>query len=693
MKNKLSLKYIFILLFAMVTLTTFAQEDFRKTAPKSGPAPKIELGKAYQTTLVNGLKVIAVENHKLPRVSFQIYVDAPPLNEGDKAGAARISGELLARGTTTRSKAEIDEAVDYIGGSLSSSASGIRGTCLSSHKETILELMSDILLNPAFPVAEFDKVKKKTLSAIASEKDDANAILGKVSNVMRYGKEHPYGEIETDETIEKITLDDVKKYYVQHFKPNISYLIVVGDITPKEVDAIANKYFLKWAKGEVPLNALAPVKIPNSLSVDFVDKPGAVQSAIAVTYPVNLAPGAPDAIKASVANTMLGGFFGSRLSENIREDKGYSYGVRSTLRPDPVIGYFSAGGSVRNEVTDSTLTEFIKEMKRMRKELISDEDLSKVKSVMTGTFARRLENPEIVALYALNIARYNLPSDYYSTYLEKLAAVTKADVMEMANKYMRHEIAHVVIVGNKEEVADKVAIFAKGEQANFYDNFGNPVSDSGKAIPDGVTAQIIIEDYLQGIGGVAVLEKVNSLQSVMNATVQGMTMQTKMYQKSPTMSVMEVAMNGQVMQKMVYDGEKGFMEAMGQKKDMPQSSLDRYSVGYIFPELHYKQIKARLDLAGLETINEEDAYKINTEFANGQKSTDYYSQQSGLKIRTITTDQGQTQIMDYGDYKEVDGIMIPHKVTISGAMPFALNMNMESVKVNGDLDGGMFKVD
>lgn len=693
MKLKAFIKYTFLLCFAIAATATFGQEDFRKNAPKPGPAPKIEMGKAYQTTLANGLKVIAVENHKLPRVSFQIFVDVPPHNEGDKAGAASLAGQMLKRGTEAKTKAEIDEAVDFIGGSLSTSANGLRGSALTRHKETLLELMADVLLNPTFPKEEFDKVKKATLSGLQSEKDDPNAILGKVSRVMRYGKDHPYGEIETEETIQNIEVQDLQKYYVDYFKPNISYLIVVGDITPKEVDVIANKYFLKWSKGPVKTPSFEAIEMPEETTVDFVNKTGAVQSAISVTYPVELAPGAPDAIKASVMSTMFGGFFGSRLNANIREDKGYSYGVRARLSSDPLIGSFAAGGSVRNEVTDSTLTEFVKEMNRMRNEQLTDDEFNMVKSVMSGNFARRLENPETVARYALNIARYNLPEDYYASYLKKLNAVTKEDIQAMAKKYIRPDKAHIVVVGNKDEVAENLAQFAKSGKVNFYDTTGEPVSESGKNIPEGVTAETVISDYLQAIGGKSTLEKVNTMQSVMVANVQGMAMKSNMYQKAPTMSLMEIEMNNQVMQKMVYDGEKGVMEAMGNKQEMSKAMLDRYSVGYIFPELHYAKIGAQMELVGLETINGEDTYKINVEFPNGQKQTDFYSQKTGLKVQNVTVEQGQTQIASYGDFQEVNGVMIPHTVTITGAMPFPLEMKAESIKVNEEIDGMKFKVE
>ena len=624
MNSKYIKMHFLSLLMLLFVANAFAQEDFRQSAPAAGPAPKIEMGSAYQTELANGLKVIAVENHKLPRVSFQIFVDVPPINEGDKAGAARIAGELLSRGTTSKTKAEIDGAIDYIGASLSTSSSGMVGSSLTRHKETLLELMADVLMNPNFPESEFEKVKKTTLSGLAQSKEDPNAISSNVSQVIRYGKDHPYGEIETEESINNLTVDDCKKFYVDYFKPNISYLIVVGDITPKEVQALAAKYFSKWMKGAVATPAYEPVTMPEEAIVDFVDKAGAVQSVLSVTYPVNLTPGSPDVIKASVMNTMFGGFFGSRLNENVREDKGYSYGVRSSLRRDRIIGSFSAGGSVRNEVTDSTLIEFVKEMNRIRNEPISDDDLAMVKSVMSGSFARRLESPTTVASYALNIARYNLPSDYYQTYLEKLDAVTKQDILDMANKYIRPDKAHYIVVGNKDEVAEKLIPFATSGKVNFYDAFGNPVSETGATIPDGVTAETIIADYIEAIGGEDKLTGVKTVQSVANTTVQGRAMSMNVYQKAPNMSLQEIAMGGNVMQKIVFNGEKGAISAMGNVQQMPDEMANKMKSSHIFPEL---QTASRTPVATVGATNcpkeatEQGTTNSTTSSSSPRKST------------------------------------------------------------------------
>ena len=232
-------------------MPAWAQLD-RTIKPEPGPAPEIQLGDVESFSLSNGMKVFVVENHKLPRVSFSMVLDNDPILEKENAGYVSMAGQLMRNGTTTKTKAELDEAVDFIGGSLSTSASGAYASSLKKYADKILALMADVTLHPSFPESELEKLKKQTISALAANKDDASAIASDVSQVLRYGKNHPYGEITTEETVSNIDLAEIKQYYNTYFKPNNAYMAVVGDITKKEAESLVKKYFGDWKKGDVP---------------------------------------------------------------------------------------------------------------------------------------------------------------------------------------------------------------------------------------------------------------------------------------------------------------------------------------------------------------------------------------------------------------------------------------------------------
>lgn len=686
--------FLFLGLFFFLGQASFAQEDFRKSAPPAGPAPRIELGEADMMTFKNGLKVIVVENHKLPRLSFQVFVNHPPILEGEDAGYVDMAGQMLSRGTTNRSKAQIDEEVDFIGANLNTSSTGVTIRGLSKHKDKMLDIMLDVLYNPTFPEEEFEKIRTQTLSALAQSKDDPNTIAANVAGVLRNSKKHPYGEVVTEETVNNIKVEKCKEFYETYFHPNISYLIITGDITKKEATELASLHFSKWEKAATPFQAYDLPRPPQVRQVGFVDKPGAVQSVINITYPVILVPGDKDAIKASVMRTLLGGYFSSRLNANLREDKGYTYGARAVLDSDPRIGYFNAYASVRNEVTDSSLVEFLHEIEKLTQEEVSDAELEMVKNVMTGSFARSLERPETMARYQLNVARYNLPKDYYATYLEKLSKVSKADILEMSKKYLRPNNAHILVVGNKDEVADKLKQFSPEAKVNFYDAYGNYLDDAGLAIPEGITAEDVLEDYLNAVGGRQNLDKIKDVVIEMSAEMQGMTINSTLFHKAPNKLALKTKMMGNVMQSSTFDGEKGTNMQMGTFTPMEGSDLEDMRIdSRLFPERTYKEMGVKTSLKSIELVNGKKAYKIVIEYPSGSKKTHYFDMESSLKVKEIET-RGDAQVTnEIGDYREVNGILFPHKTTVSGGLPIPLTLTTNAVEVNTDLDAELFKVE
>ncbi len=673
--------------------------DFRKTAPQPGPAPKIEVGSANNFNLANGLKVFVVENHKLPRVSFQVFVDVPPLMENDYAGTASIAGQLLSTGTITKSKAEIDEAVDFMGASLNSSSSGLYGASLKKHTESLMQIAADVLLKPSFPQAEFDKIKKQTLSGLAQAKEDPNSIARNVSSVLKYGKDHPYGEIETEETVSKIDLAKTKAYYNQYFKPNNSYLIIVGDITADEAKPLAEKYFGKWLGKPVAKKTFPTPTKPAARQVDFVSKSGAVQSIINITYPVELKPDSDDWIKARVMNVLLGGFFGSRINQNIREDKGYTYGARSSLSYDREIGSFTASAPVRNEVTAASITEFLKELNRIRDEKVTDKELTLVKNYLTGSFARSLESPQTVARFALNTARYGLADDYYATYLEKLNAVTAEDIQAMAQKYITPENAHILVVGNKSEVAESLGQFAADGKVNYYDVYGNKLQMEESAATANMTVDQVLDKYIAAIGGKEKLMGVKDLTMTMEADAMGQKIQMKVAQKGADKTYQAMMMGGNVMQESILNGDKGKVSAGGQTQAMPAEQVaDSKEQAILFTEMRFKELGYKAVLVGTENIDGTNAFVVETESPSGKKETLFFDTKTFLKIKessTVPGPNGQlaTVYNDLSDYQDVDGILFPFSRKLVGAAPIPLDLKITEIKVNSGLGDDMFKVE
>ena len=466
------------LFFSLITVTlaagTWAQEVDRSIRPKAGPAPEIKLGETKSFTLDNGLKVFVVENHKLPQISCDIQLDIKPELQGDMAGYKEMMSELLTSGTKTRSNDQFNQEIDYIGANINASDDEIRGSGLKKHVNKIMELMSDLAMNADMKQTELDKIKKRALSGLEVSKNQPDAMLENLTSVLNYGKSHPYGEVQTEETVNKITLERCKKYYSTYFRPNVAYMAIVGDITVAEAKPLVEKYFGKWQKADVPTSTYT-ISYPMTTRVTKValsHRDGAVQSVVNITYPILLRPGTEDVIAARVANTILGGGSQGRLFLDLREKHGWTYGSYSSLQEDDLVGHFTANVKCRNAVTDSAIGAALDEMKRLQKEPVTAEDLQNSITYISGNFAIGLESPERVAQYAINIERYHMPKDYYQNYLKNLAAVTPEKVQLMAQRYIVPDNANIIIIGSK-DMAPSVAKYASSGKVDFYDNYGN----------------------------------------------------------------------------------------------------------------------------------------------------------------------------------------------------------------------------
>jgi predicted Zn-dependent peptidase len=669
------------------------------TPPPPGPAPKIELGKYEHFTLKNGLKVYVVENHKQPVVSISLVLDRDPLLEGDKAGYVQAAGQMMRTGTTTRSKDQFDEQVDFIGADLGFSSTGFSASSLKKHLPALLNLTTDALLNPKFTQQELDKIKKQMKANLAQSKDDPDAIASRTRNLVLYGKDHPYGELMTEQTVDNITLQDVQNYYNTYFKPNIGYLAVVGDVTPKEMKKLLKKSLKKWKKGNVQEIKFDLPEQPGQTQVVIVDRPSAVQSSLMLTNPADLKPGAEDAVAASLMNNILGGGMDSRLFQNLRETHGYTYGAYSSINNDEILGRFNASANVRNAVTDSAITEFMNEMSKIRNERVSEEELRDAKAYLMGSFGRGLENPATVAVYAINTARYGLPEDYYANYLKKVEAVTAEDVQRVAQKYINPGKMYIVAVGNASEVADKLQPFDMDDNTiTYYSATGEKVDRTAMGVPAGLTAEQVIADYIKAIGGKDNIEKLKDISITSNATIQGMTLVFKQQQKGDDKLAVQVLMNNNPMQRVIINGDKGKLEApmQGVNKEFTKEELTAQKLeANLFPVLLYEKLGIKTKLTGMEKVDGKDAYMVEVELPNGQKVTHYFDKATGLRLKEVNNLQSPqgviTQTKTYSNYKEVNGVKFPYIVeTVVG--PQSIKAEVQHIEVNKNLSDDTFKM-
>lgn len=691
-------RYIIALGFILPTVV-FGQLD-RSQRPEPGEAPIINIKDSEVFKLDNGLTVILSENHKTPRVSFNLEMGSAPRIEGDQAGLSEVVGSLIMSGTTNMSKDELDAAVDYMGARLSASSSSIRLSCLTKHMPKGLDLMTDVLKNPSFPEDEIERIKKQYEASLLSAKAEAGQMASNVQSKVNFPNAHPYGEVMTETSLAAIDRSAIVNFYNAQFTPKGAYLVVVGDITKAELEKIAKERFGNWTGNNVFDATYAVSNNNDGNQVYFVKKPGAVQSVIQVTFPIDISPSNPDYLKLTVLNKLFGGGgFGTRLMQNLREDKAYTYGCYSRLSVNEYGSSLSAGGNFRNEVTDSAIVQILFEMERIINEKVTADELELTKSSMAGSFSRSLESPATVARFALSIIENDLPADYYQTYLKKLAAVSAEDILATAKKYFTANSCNIVVVGN-EEVLDNLVQFDADGKITKLDAFGNPAKE---ILPADITAEELIEGYLTavtaGSTGKARKKKLKKLKSVSETfeanipQAPGPISMTSVW-TSGNFSGSKMEMGGMVLQKSYFNGSEGATTSMqtGKEKLKEEDIKARNKSQGYFEEKNFGESGMEYELLGIEEVDGKPCYVLKT-FDGKNETFTYYDKETMLKVKstTIMENDGETTEVTtmFSDYVEEEGFMFANSKAISFG-PMSLDGKKVAREINGKVDTSEF---
>ena len=676
----------------------FSQID-RSKQPESGPTPKIDLIKPKSFELKNGLTVLVVEDNKLPTFSLRITIDNPPVLEGEKSGLNSLSNALFGEGSKNIEKDTFNEEVDYLGASISMGMGFAFANGLTKHKERIFELLSDAALNPYFEEEELNKEKEKLITAIKGDENNPSSIAQRVRGVLAYTKNHPYGEFQTEESINNVSIKDIEDNYSMMFRPDNAYMVVSGDVKFEEIKKLVDKYFSKWKKSRKVLESkiIQPIDVKKS-EINLIDMPDAVQSELSVMNITDLQTNSEDHHAALVTNFILGGSFNSYLNSNLREENGWTYGAGSSIaRNKWTKATFRASTSVRNAVTDSAIVEILNEIHRIRNEYVSDKMLDAAKATYLGNFIMSTEDKSLLADFAVNIKTQNLPEDFYETFISKINDVTKEDVMRVAQKYLKTDNLRIVVVGKGTEIVENLENINYNRKllpVRYFNKMGEQIEKPifNKEISSDITAETIINNYIEKIGGSEKLNSVSTISLEASVTIPGAPFKPKaiIKEKSPNLTSMEMSVEGMgTLMKQKFDGNNGYMEQMGQKIPMENDQLEsERSQKGLFDELYMDT--NTMEIVNLGPVDGKDAYKIKTK----ENSFNYYDAESGLLIMTEeSTIQGGntiTSITKFSDYREVDGILYAFKREIN-AGPQKIEFEITSVIFNEEISDEFFK--
>ena len=685
---KMNISKNLIIGLAIIFANSLSAQLDRSIVPESGPTPEIFFGKPQTFMLDNGLTVMVVENNKLPRASASLSFDNPLIFEGEIAGVSSILAEMIGNGTQSISKEDFIEEVDFMGASLNITGSGAFAGSLKRYFPRVLELMAQAVLEPLFTQEEFDNQKNLIKESLKTSEKDVSTAANRVQNFITYGANHPNGEFVSQASLDKASFNDAVDFYNNFSSPNNAYLVILGDIEFEEIKSKVTELFSSWESKEVVSNSFPEPKNPDETEVIFVDMPNGVQSVVTVINTIDFNKKEADYFPALVATRILGGGGAGRLFNNLREDKGWTYGSYSSISESyKTKGLILAQAQVKNEVTDSAAVELLVELDKMRNKLVSDEELMSTKAKYTGNFVMSLENPATIAGFARNIITQDLPENYYNSFLENINNVTKQDVQNAAQKYFSPNKTRIFITGKGSEILEKIEgieFNGKKLKVRYFDQYGSEISRPDYSVSTDVTAESVISNYIKSIGGAEKLNSISSIEVKATANLQGTVLEMYSLKNNQNQSLMTMTAMGMTLVKSVFNKYQGYNEVNGQRIPLKDEELEQAIINSaLFSELNFDL--ETIELIGTSFVNDEKAYEIKI---TDNKSV-FYSAETGLKLKEFESQEVDGNLITgevfYREYEEVDGILIPseiNQVSASIPVPGGLTFKTSLIKLN-----------
>ncbi|WP_116807830.1 M16 family metallopeptidase [Steroidobacter cummioxidans] len=445
--------------------------ELKGKVPVNPQTLRVQLPKPQEAVLSNGLRVSLLEDHKLPTFSMQLYFNGGGLADpADKRGVAMVTASLLREGTKQRSSRDIAEQLATLGASLSSSSGPSSGesvvsvTGLSDNIDATLAIAADVMRNPTFPASELDKFRARFLAQLQIQRGNPGFQAQEQFMRVIYG-EHPGALVVPSEAVIKgLTSADLASFHAARYRPNNAFLIAHGDIGLKDLVAKLEQHFGNWAKADVTKVSLPPPKEPQKARVLLVDRPGSVQTSLWVGS-LGIERDSKDYFAMLVMNHILGGGPASRLFMNLREDKGYTYGVYSSFTGTTFPGVVVASTDVRTAVTEGAMQELDVELQRIANEPVSERELTNARRALIGRFALSLDSPLSLMGNLATQKIYKLPADYWDTYPQRVEAITPADIQRVAKKYYARDRLQIIAVGDAAQVSKILEKYGTVESA------------------------------------------------------------------------------------------------------------------------------------------------------------------------------------------------------------------------------------
>jgi predicted Zn-dependent peptidase len=690
-------RFIYSLLLVALTLGIVAganaQQFDPNQKPAPGPVPKALFPPFTETKLKNGVRVIIVEDHKQPMVWLRAAILSGTASDGRYQGASSAVAALLDAGTTSRSKDEIARKLDFFGASVGAAADAdaldVFTSSMKKDLNEVLPLFADVIMNPTFPAAEVDKYIDEQISGLTAEKKSSAWPGRMLGRKIIYG-EHPYGQIPSEEMYKSLSSELLNAWHDNNFVANNAIIAVVGDIKKNEIVPLLEKHFGKWKSGTVTEPVFPALQPVSGTPVYLIHRPGSVQSTVRLQQ-LGLRRNDPAYDPAGFLAAIFAGNgsigFQNRLFQNIREKHAYTYTPGGSLTASIDPGVIVAVAEVRNAVTDSALEQMLYEYRRLSNEPVNTSELTSAKSIVVGNYLMSLADPGMTAQRAIEIAKYNLPKNYFTTLASRINAMSSAELQNVARQVYPPNNVAIIVTGDMDQIKTKLDRFGN---VQVYDLDLMPLKAQSYAPADKSLEQVI--QLLHDRMGAKALAQVTSreVKGKMTIEVPGQTI-------TGDLIVIQATPNNQLERVVIpqfgtiEQGTNGTIawQAQGpQFQVMEGPEATNYVEGALFnEELQLMTPQRQAKLLGMQTVNGTNTYVLDVSTPSGSRKT-WYIDQQGEFVRRIEVMEGGEQTLTFSDFREVGGVRYPFKTKIEG--PQNMTMEITEIKHNVDVSGVTF---
>jgi len=684
---------LLIIVVSVISNQLLFADDTLKVSKPSPLQEKIFKFPEYQMFFLdNGLKVFVFEDHRQPTLAFRLLTAGGKSIDTVKPGIADITASLLTKGTKKLNSQEFAQSIDGIGADISAEVETdfltVTASGLKKHLNTLLDLYVQAITSPALSEQEFKKIIPQMIASIQQEKSNPEILAQKMSRKVVYGENHPYALDATEESVNKINLYDIENYYSGVFYPNNSTLVVTGDVKSDEIIKEIKKKFKNWEKSKEDIKISIPPIKPIPIGVYFIERPGSVQSTI--LYSTKTVPYThKDYDILELATNIISGGIAGRLFKVLREEYSYTYTPYGNLTQNKFSGRYFCGADVKKEVTDSALFVLLKQINSLTKNLVPEQELSRVKTYLAGTFKMSFESSEYLAMLIQNADFYGKDIKELESFTGRIMGFAPNSIRSIANQYLNTSKGYIIVVGSS-EVKEKLSQF--GKMYDFDLNL-NPLSgDNAKMEPVSMTFEDLIGKYIKAIGGLSALETVQTVIDTANVemissgnVMKGLLIQ---YQKAPNKKYMNFDMNV-FKQEIWVDGQEVWIKLNKVEKMKSDEAEKILYDAYLFKDAKLIEQGFKCTVLG----KQGNQILMKALSPKGFVSTYYFDAKTYLinKIERVeTTAEGTIPITEHiKEYIEIEGVKLP-KVTETISPLYTIKTNNHYL-INQPLEDVLFK--